>query len=257
MESNKWNASWVEALRSRSLCLVTWETIVSNRLTQIIKATGLPKEWCGTKRLVFFYYADAYNDEHGKAWPSLDQLILVCGCKSSVSKYIAELKKEGYLTQITKGRVGQRAEFAVHFPPKPKQCVQPDGTSQIYQSNTDMEKFFSKLREEAFGNRTGSAKMEPKRINLKTYKTNTSFNDQKFARLMEYLPSEVSSSLLPAPNIESHLKNLELLGTPIEATGRFLSSLDWGKAKDVGGYFVFHLRRFEEQERARTGVIFG
>lgn len=89
---------------------------MSNILINKMFEGGLPEEWPSGKRVIFIHLAERYNEKTQKSYPGLDELKKVSGLsKSVILGYIRELCNDRFLTRITRGKTGTRAEFKVTY----------------------------------------------------------------------------------------------------------------------------------------------
>lgn len=87
---------------------------MSNRYLNLFANLDFPK-LTAIDRLVLIWHCNRHNDEKGKAWPKLDELLNITGVhEKSVSRSRTRLRKLGALIQITKACEGRQAEYAVN-----------------------------------------------------------------------------------------------------------------------------------------------
>lgn len=231
---------------------------MSTTLLKQVQQGALPREWSSGKRLVFLAFADYFNDKEKKAWAGIEKLMIFTGLsRSTFYKYQKELLREGYLTQLTHGHAGQRAEFRVHLPPVPlgERLLPIEHTSKS--SGSDTQDFRVELdgKLNTTEKKKESDEQDPKRINKNTNLTNWKIDHQRFAFVLSNVPQEIRNSITPGTNFEALLDGLMELGVVLGEIRTHLAAQDWSTSTNPGGLMQSILRKFLFQKAKENSRI--
>lgn len=227
---------------------------MSNDILNAIGERGLPKNWPGGKRNLFLWYAHRHNDEQNKAWPGIKELMRVTGnLKGTVLAYRRELRKEGYLEHLTRGRDGQRSEFRVHFPPLNR--VLPSAPSEDeagYPPET--ERVLPKELEGTPQSVSGCAVEYPKKKKEIEKKERRAHDLARFEFILQALPTPLRAQVKLHKTLNKLLDKLECKGTSLEDIREHLAVFDWNGKENPGGIVVTRLRELLATKSASETV---
>jgi len=235
---------------------------------QLLRTANLPKSLKPLDRLVLFIYADAYQEELGKAILPGYELDRLTGAHSkSNDRSRGRLVRAGALIRITKGYPGQASEYAV----SEKWLQQYQVTDQLPNSRNrnkqpgdqEPDSYQEVARQLPTSNATAPDKLPDSYSILKDQETKkrkekelvsnfhsqaksapTRINEERWQVVTGELSKDVLRCITPNSYSEQLLDQAINNGHKLSHLRQHFGRKKWGNSYKIGGLFIFELRKF-------------